>query len=69
MRTPNGKRFLILGQNIAGWVDMKVQGDAGTEIVLIHGEALDKNGNFTLQNLADHGTLGGFPRDPLHYGW
>ncbi|KQX56564.1 family 78 glycoside hydrolase catalytic domain [Paenibacillus sp. Root444D2] len=60
MRTPNGETILDMGQNIAGWVEMKVQGDAGTEIVLIHGEALDKHGNFTLQNLADHGTLEDF---------
>jgi alpha-L-rhamnosidase len=55
LRTPNGETVLDFGQNIAGWVEMKVQGDAGTEVVLIHGEALDKDGNFTLKNLAMHG--------------
>ncbi|RTE09191.1 family 78 glycoside hydrolase catalytic domain [Paenibacillus whitsoniae] len=65
MRTPNGETILDFGQNIAGWVEMKVQGDAGTEIVLIHGEALDQHGNFTLQNLAEHGTVEDFQE--VHY--
>ncbi|OCT11459.1 hypothetical protein A8709_07255 [Paenibacillus pectinilyticus] len=65
MRTPNGETILDLGQNIAGWVEMNVQGDAGTEIVLIHGEALDQQGNFTLQNLSEHGTLEDFQE--VHY--
>jgi alpha-L-rhamnosidase len=60
LHTPNGETVLDFGQNIAGWVDMKVQGGAGTEVVLVHGEALDNNGNFTLQNLADHGALDDF---------
>ncbi|MCA0755777.1 glycoside hydrolase family 78 protein [Paenibacillus sp. N4] len=60
LRTPNGETVLDFGQNIAGWVEMKVQGDAGTEVVLVHGEALDKDGNFTLQNLAEHGAVEDF---------
>jgi len=51
LRTPNGETVLDFGQNIAGWVEMKVQGNAGTEVVLVHGEALDRDGNFTLKNL------------------
>lgn len=51
LKTPNGETVLDFGQNIAGWVEMKVQGAAGSEVVLIHGEALDKNGNFTLKNM------------------
>ncbi|MBT2293136.1 glycoside hydrolase family 78 protein [Paenibacillus albidus] len=50
--TPNGETVLDFGQNIAGWVEMKVQGVAGTEVVLIHGETLDREGNFTLSNLS-----------------
>jgi len=65
LRTPNGETVLDFGQNIAGWVDMKVRGEAGTEIVLIHGEALDKHGNFTLSNLSEHGTLEDFQE--VHY--
>lgn len=51
LHTPNGETVLDFGQNIAGWVEMTVRGEAGTEVVLIHGEALDKDGNFTLDNL------------------
>ncbi|MBB6637148.1 glycoside hydrolase family 78 protein [Cohnella thailandensis] len=65
LRTPNGETVLDFGQNIAGYVDMKVRGEAGTEIVLIHGEALDKHGNFTLSNLSEHGTLEDFQE--VHY--
>ncbi|WP_261301592.1 alpha-L-rhamnosidase [Paenibacillus andongensis] len=65
LQTPNGETVLDIGQNIAGWVEMEVQGVAGTEVVLIHGEALDRNGNFTLQNLAGHGTLEDFQE--IHY--
>ncbi|MFS0724309.1 family 78 glycoside hydrolase catalytic domain [Paenibacillus sp. 1P07SE] len=65
LHTPNGEIVLDFGQNIAGWVEMTVQGDAGTEVVLIHGEALDRDGNFTLQNLAGHDTLEDFQE--VHY--
>ncbi len=51
LKTPNGETVLDFGQNIAGWVEMKVNGPRGTDVTLIHGEALDKNGNFTLKNL------------------
>lgn len=65
LRTPNGETVLDFGQNIAGFVEMNVQGDAGTEVVLVHGEALDRDGNFTLQNLAIHGTVEDFQK--IHY--
>ncbi|GMK39125.1 alfa-L-rhamnosidase [Paenibacillus sp. CCS19] len=65
LQTPNGETVLDFGQNIAGWVEMKVQGEAGRKVVLIHGEALDKDGNFTLSNLAEHGTLEDFQE--VHY--
>ncbi|WP_139991496.1 family 78 glycoside hydrolase catalytic domain [Paenibacillus paridis] len=60
LRTPNGETVLDYGQNLAGWVNMRVRGNAGEEIVLIHGETLDKDGNFTLQNLEHHGPLTDF---------
>ncbi|CAM4258086.1 alpha-L-rhamnosidase [Paenibacillus endophyticus] len=65
LHTPNGDTILDFGQNIAGWVDMKVQGEEGEEVVLIHGEALDRDGNFTLQNLAAHGGIEDFQE--VHY--
>ncbi|CQR57809.1 alpha-L-rhamnosidase [Paenibacillus riograndensis SBR5] len=65
IETPNGETVLDFGQNIAGWVEMKLQGDAGTEVVLVHGETLDKNGNFTLSNLEHTGPLNDFQE--IHY--
>jgi alpha-L-rhamnosidase len=65
LHTPNGETVLDFGQNIAGWVEMKVAGEAGTEVVLIHGEALDREGNFTLKNLAEHVELKDFQE--VHY--
>ncbi|MED4954806.1 family 78 glycoside hydrolase catalytic domain [Paenibacillus macerans] len=65
IETPNGETVLDFGQNIAGWVEMKLQGDAGTEVILVHGETLDKNGNFTLSNLEHAGPVNDFQE--IHY--
>jgi alpha-L-rhamnosidase len=40
-----------LGQNMVGWVRLKVQGPAGTTVTLRHAEVLDKEGNFYTANL------------------
>jgi alpha-L-rhamnosidase len=40
-----------LGQNIAGWVRLKVQGKAGTRITLRFAERLDSKGNIYTANL------------------
>jgi alpha-L-rhamnosidase len=40
-----------LGQNMVGWVRLKVQGPAGTTLTLRHAEVLDKDGNFYTANL------------------
>jgi alpha-L-rhamnosidase len=53
LKTPNGETVLDFGQNLAGVVHMQVQGPAGTTITLQHGEALDKDGNFTMENIAE----------------
>lgn len=65
LKTPNGQTVLDFGQNISGYVEMKVQGPKGTEVVLIHGETLDKNGNFTLKNLEFFGEQNDFQE--VHY--
>ena len=39
------------GQNLVGWVELKVKGNAGDQIVLTHTEVLDKAGNFYIANL------------------
>jgi alpha-L-rhamnosidase len=51
LTTPAGETVVDMGQNCSGVVQLKVGGPAGTTIRLQHGEALDKNGNFTMQHL------------------
>jgi alpha-L-rhamnosidase len=55
--TPAGETVVDLGQNFAEIVRLAIQGPAGTTITLRHGEALDKHGNFTMDNL-QHGPPG-----------
>ena len=51
MTTPKGERVIDFGQNLVGWVQMKVKGAAGDKITLYHAEVLDKQGNFYTENL------------------
>ena len=50
-KTPGGDTVADLGQNMVGWVRLKVQGPAGTTLTLRHAEVLDKDGNFYTANL------------------
>ncbi len=49
--TPEGDTVLDLGQNIVGWVRMKVSGAKGDKVTLQFAEVLDKEGNFYTTNL------------------
>lgn len=49
--TPKGETVLDLGQNIVGWVRMKVKGEKGHQVTLKFAEVLDKDGNFYTTNL------------------
>lgn len=49
--TPKGEKVIDFGQNLVGWVVMKIKGKAGDRIVLSHAEVLDKQGNFYTDNL------------------
>lgn len=49
--TPEGDTVVDMGQNMVGWVQLKVQGEKGTEIKLQHAEVLTKDGNFYTENL------------------
>ena len=40
-----------MGQNMVGWVRLRVRGPAGTTVRLQHAEVLDKKGNFYTANL------------------
>jgi len=51
LKTPSGETVVDLGQNMVGWVKLKVQGPAGTTVTLRHAEVLDKQGNFYTENL------------------
>ncbi|HOK67500.1 MAG TPA: family 78 glycoside hydrolase catalytic domain, partial [Anaerohalosphaeraceae bacterium] len=46
-----GTWIFNLGQNIAGWVRLKVRGPAGTRIILRHGERLNPDGTLYTENL------------------
>ena len=50
-KTPAGDTVADMGQNLVGWVRLKVQGPAGTTVTLRHAEVLDKAGNFYTENL------------------
>jgi alpha-L-rhamnosidase len=49
--TPGGDTVVDMGQNMVGWLRLKVEGPAGTTVVLRHAEVLDKQGNFYTDNL------------------
>ena len=51
LTTPNGDLVVDFGQNLVGWVQLKVSGKSGDKIELYHAEVLDKEGNFYTENL------------------
>jgi alpha-L-rhamnosidase len=50
-QTPAGETVFDFGQNMVGWVRLKVAGPPGTTVTLRHAEVLDKHGNFYTDNL------------------
>ncbi|MCU4164193.1 family 78 glycoside hydrolase catalytic domain [Carboxylicivirga caseinilyticus] len=49
--TPKGETVLDMGQNMTGWLRMKVKGEQGNKVSLSFGEVLDKEGNFYRDNM------------------
>lgn len=49
--TPKGERVIDFGQNLVGWLKVKLHGKAGDTIKVFHAEVLDKAGNFYTENL------------------
>ncbi len=49
--TPEGDTVLDMGQNMIGWMKIRLSGEKGSKIELRHAETLDKNGNFYTANL------------------
>jgi len=50
-RTPKGSLIVDMGQNMVGWLRLKVTGDKGTVVTLRHAEVMDKFGEFYTANL------------------
>jgi alpha-L-rhamnosidase len=50
-KTPKKERVIDFGQNLVGWVVLKVKGKQGDTIKVSHAEVLDKEGNFYTANL------------------
>ncbi|KPK77545.1 MAG: alpha-L-rhamnosidase [Phycisphaerae bacterium SM23_30] len=50
-QTPQEETVFDFGQNMVGWVRLKVKGEAGTAVTLRHAEVLDSAGNFYKENL------------------
>jgi alpha-L-rhamnosidase len=51
LTSPKGETILDFGQNLAGWVVVKIQGTSGNKIKLSHLEMLDKSGVPYFENL------------------
>jgi alpha-L-rhamnosidase len=51
LHSPKGETILDFGQNMVGWVQMRVRGPAGSTITLRHAEVLDQQGNLYTENL------------------
>ena len=49
--TPNGTLVADMGQNMVGWIRLKVEGPAGTTVTIRHAEVMDKFGEFYTENL------------------
>jgi alpha-L-rhamnosidase len=51
LHSPKGETILDFGQNMVGWVQMRVRGPVGSTITLRHAEVLDQQGNLYTENL------------------
>ena len=56
-RLTPARQVVDLGQNINGHVRLRDLGPAGTAVALVHGEALDADGDVTLDHLTTHDEL------------
>ncbi|MCU0363763.1 MAG: family 78 glycoside hydrolase catalytic domain [Bacteroidales bacterium] len=50
-RTPGGSLVADMGQNMVGWIRLKVSGPKGSTVTVRHAEVLDKYGEFYTANL------------------
>lgn len=49
--TPKGETVYDMGQNMVGWIKLKIKGDKGEQVTIKFAEVLDKEGNFYTANL------------------
>jgi len=52
-----GEVIADMGQNMVGWIKLKIKGPKGTKITLKHAEVLDQEGNFYTENLREASQL------------
>ncbi len=50
IRTPAGETVIDFGQNMTGYVEVKIRAPRGSRISIQHAEVLDRNGNFYRAN-------------------
>jgi len=50
-KTAKNEEVIDFGQNIVGWVQVRLNGKAGEKVTISHAEILDKPGNFYTENL------------------
>lgn len=51
IKNKKGEVIADFGQNLVGWVRLKVTGKTGDKVTIHHAEVLDKEGNFYTENL------------------
>jgi alpha-L-rhamnosidase len=51
LHSPRGETIFDFGQNMVGWVKVRVRGPEGATITLRHAEVLDQQGNLYTENL------------------
>ena len=64
INTPDGAIVYDFRQNLAGYTCFELNAHAGQKLTIWHGEALDKDGNFTQKNIdpGDRNRHGGIPQ-------
>lgn len=50
IRTPKGETVVDFGQNMTGYVELRIQAPRGSRVVFHHAEVLDRDGNFYNDN-------------------
>ncbi|MEK4971525.1 family 78 glycoside hydrolase catalytic domain [Niallia sp. FSL R7-0648] len=51
LTTPKGEKVIDFGQNLTGFIELKIVGQKGQKITIRHAETLDKKGNFYAETL------------------